>query len=156
MVGENVTNILALDPATHCGWAHSCGQSGTWDLSIRRDESSGMRLIRFRSKLAEILNSTPTDLVVFEAARCAIPKMQGAVTVQAEIQGVLKWYCEDNGINYRGFSSTEVKRHATGKGNASKAQMIAAAQEKWGSHITDDNEADALWILHLASEMYRG
>ncbi len=52
--------ILALDPATHCGWAHSCGASGTFDLSIRRDESSGMRLLRLRSKLEDIAEKMKT------------------------------------------------------------------------------------------------
>ena len=56
--------ILALDPATHTGWAHSCGASGVWDLSIRRDESSGMRLIRLDSKLDEMKRSVGVDLVV--------------------------------------------------------------------------------------------
>ena len=46
-------NILALDPATKCGWAISPTIGGTWDLSTRRDESKGMKLIRFRNKLTE-------------------------------------------------------------------------------------------------------
>ncbi|HIJ83048.1 MAG: plasmid and phage replicative helicase / plasmid and phage DNA primase [Magnetococcales bacterium] len=42
-----------------------------------------------------------------------------------------------------------IKRHATGKGNANKTAMIAAMQAK-GYHPGDDNEADALAILHWA------
>lgn len=142
--------ILALDPATKIGWAHSCGASGVWDLSIRRDESGGMRFIRLRAKLDEILKSEGIDVLVFEAARHAGPKMQGALVVQAEIQGVLKHWAESvDDLEYRGFSPSEIKKHATGKGNASKAMMIEAAQEKFGA-IRDDNEADALWLLDLA------
>jgi len=88
-------NILALDPATKCGWAHSSGASGTWDLSVRRDESGGMRLLRLRSKL---MSTVPLDLVVFEAARNAGPKMQGALVVQASLQAIITLWCEDNGI----------------------------------------------------------
>lgn len=142
-------NILAIDPATKTGWAHSCGTSGTWDLSIRRDESAGMRLIRFRSKVNEILRAVGVDLLVFEAARNAAPKMQGALVVQAEIQGVLKAWCEDNAVAYRGYSPSEIKRRATGKGNANKAAMVAAARLRWPS-VADDNQADALWLLDLA------
>ena len=61
--------ILALDPATHCGWASSVGASGCWDLSVRRDESSGMRLIRLRAKLREIHAASPITMLFFEAAR---------------------------------------------------------------------------------------
>lgn len=144
-------NHLALDPATNCGFAHSCGVCGTWDLSIRRDESKGMRLLRLRGKLNEIKSGAGVDLVSFEAARHAAPKMQGALVVQAELQGVIILWCEDNGIEYQGFSPTEIKKHATGKGNAGKADMLAAARAKWTKlSIPDDNTADALWLLDLA------
>ena len=146
-------NILSLDPATKCGWAHSSGVSGTWDLSVRRDESAGMRLIRMRSKLNEILKAHPIELVVYEAARNAAPKMQGALVVQATIQSVLVVWCEDNSVNYRGYSPTEIKKHATGKGNANKAAMMKSAEQRFGK-IEDDNQADALWLLDLAKSEY--
>ena len=46
-----------------------------------------------------------------------------------------------------------IKLHATGKGNAGKAQMIEAMQLH-GHPVTDDNEADALAILHWALEKH--
>ncbi len=145
--------ILAIDPATKCGFAHSCGVSGTWDLSVRRDESAGMRLIRLRGKLNELFESEPASLLVFEAARHAAPKMQGALVVQATIQGVLILWAEDHGVEYRGYSPSEIKKFATGKGNASKADMMAAAVERFGP-VGDDNEADALFLLELAKRDY--
>ena len=42
-----------------------------------------------------------------------------------------------------------IKKHATGKGNAGKAEIIAAMRAL-GHPVTDDNEADALAILHWA------
>ena len=143
--------ILALDPATHCGFAHSCGISGTWDLSVRRDESSGMRLIRLRGKLDEILRDVGVDSVVYEVALQMLHRRAGA-SVQSEIQGVLKLWCEDNKIEYRSYSPTEIKKHATGKGNAGKPAMIDAAVAKWKRVFQDhqENEVDALWLLDLA------
>ena len=145
--------ILALDPATHCGWAHSLGASGEWDLSVRRDESGGMRLLRFTGKLVEVMRSPGVDLVVFEAARHAMPKMQGTLVVQAEMQGVLKALCEERLIEYRGYSPSEIKKHATGKGNANKQAMQRAAMKRFGKAV-GDNEADALWLLDLATRDY--
>lgn len=143
--------ILALDLATKCGFAHSDGPSGVWDLSIRRDESGGMRLVRLVAKLKEIAESLGIDIVVFEAARHAAPGMQGALVIQAELQGVLKEFCERWGFQYRGYSPPEIKKHATGKGNANKEAMMKAAQAKWPDvRIVDDNHADALWLLDLA------
>ena len=56
-------NILAIDPATVCGWAHSGAGSGVWDLSVRADESNGMRLLRLRAKL-NAAREAGLDLVV--------------------------------------------------------------------------------------------
>ena len=144
-------NILALDPATKCGWAHSNGISGTWDLSIRRDESGGMRLLRLRAKLNEVFEAAPFEVLVYEAARNVGTKMQGALVVQATLQSVIVVWCEDHGVEYRGYSPSEIKKHATGKGNANKEAMIAAAVAKFGP-VEDDNHADALWILDLATK----
>lgn len=142
--------VLALDPATRCGFAHSCGVSGTWDLSIRRDESGGMRLLRLRGKLTEIKEAVGVDVLVYEAARNAGPRMQGALVVQSELQGVIKLWCQDNGVQFRGYSPMEIKKHATGKGNAPKQVMIDYAKAKWADASDDDNEIDARWLLDLA------
>jgi crossover junction endodeoxyribonuclease RuvC len=149
-------NILALDPATKCGWAHSSGPSGTWDLSIKRDESAGMRLIRFRSKLEEFRRAAISiDLVVFEAVRGAPMPGRPPAILQTELQGVLKLWCEDRKIPYRGYSQSEIKKRATGNGNAKKVLVLEAAQRRW-PNIVDDNHADALWLLDLAQSEYQG
>jgi Holliday junction resolvasome RuvABC endonuclease subunit len=147
-------NILALDPATNCGWAHSLGPSGTWDLSVRRDESGGMKFLRLVAKLGDVKFTAGIDLLVYEAARHAMPKMQGALVHQAEMQGVIKHWCEERAILYRGYSPMEIKKHATGKGNAGKPEMVAAAKVKWPGFNGDDNEADAKWLLDLAMKEY--
>jgi Holliday junction resolvasome RuvABC endonuclease subunit len=147
--------ILALDPATKCGWARIGDAkiaSGVWDLSIRKDESGGMRLLRLESKLNVCLEAG-LDLVVFEAARNATRNTQGALVVQALLQGVIVLWCEKREIDYRGFSPSEIKKHATGKGNANKDLMLAAARQR-GWHPVDDNHADALWLLDLARKEY--
>ena len=146
-------NVLALDPATRCGWAHSLGFEGTWNLKVKADESSGMRLVRFRSKLDEIHQSLGFGLIAYELA-LAMPGRRAGPSVQKEMQGVLKLWCEDHSVDFRSYSPSEVKKHATGKGNANKDAMIRAAQKKWRKVIEDDNTADALWILDLALTDY--
>lgn len=143
--------ILSLDPATHCGWAHRDASSlvwGTWDLSVKRDESVGMKLLRLKAKLNEV-RGLGIDLLVFEAARFAMPGMQGALVHQAQLQGVIVLWAIEEGLQYKGYSSTEIKKHATGKGNAKKDKMLASARERWG-RVDDDNAADALWLLDAA------
>jgi Holliday junction resolvasome RuvABC endonuclease subunit len=139
---KSTLRILALDPATHCGYAISRSLYGVWDLTPKRDESIGMRLIRLRNKLNEIIESEKINLVVFERSG---GQHVAAVIVQSELQGQIKVICEDHKIEYRAYSSQEIKKFATGKGNVGKPAMIAAAQEKLGYPGKNDNEADALW-----------
>ena len=139
--------ILALDTATHTGYAISRELYGVWDLSAKRDESAGMRLIRFRSKLNEIIKSENINLVAFERPG---GRHVGAVIVHSELQSQIKIVCEDLHIPYRGYSSQEIKKFATGKGNSGKPLMIQTAKDKLGYSGDNDNEADALWLLELA------
>jgi Holliday junction resolvasome RuvABC endonuclease subunit len=146
-----IEKILALDPATHCGWAHSSAGGGTWDFKVRRDESVAMRLHRLYAAINSLWKMHGVQLIAYEAARHAAPGMQGALVVQAEMQGVIKLWCEERQIPYVGYGPSEIKKFATGKGNAPKDQMILAAQAKWPQlKIVDDNHADALWILEYA------
>lgn len=144
--------ILALDPATHCGYAISRVLYGVWDLTAKRDESAGMRLIRLRAKLNEIIQSENINLVVFERPG---GRFKSSIIVQSELQGQIKVICEDNKVPYRAYSSTEIKKFATGKGNSGKPAMIKAAREKLSYPGNNDNEADALWILELAKSEYK-
>ena len=50
---------------------------------------------------------------------------------------------------YQGVPVGTIKRHITGKGNASKDQVLAAVRGLGHSPV-DDNEADALALLHWA------
>ena len=142
-------NILALDVATKTGFCTANG-SGVWDLTPKRDESKGMRLLRFRSKLIELHKAEPIDIVVFERTAGF---HKAALIVQAELHGVLKVFCEENEIEYRAYSAGEIKKCATGKGNASKQMMMDAAKANFTTiKIIDDNHADALFLYLLALE----
>lgn len=141
-------NLLALDIATKTGWATGTA-SGTWDLNPKKDESKGMALIRFKAKLTEVVKLEGIDLVVFE--RPAGMHVSSVIS-QSEKHGVLKLFCEENKIEYKAYSASEIKRFATGKGNAGKPLMVAACESKYGIKPVDDNHADALHIFHLAKQ----
>lgn len=144
--------ILAIDTATHCGFAVSDEIYGVWDLTPRRDEGGGMRLLRFKSKFTEVLDLEKINLVVFERPG---GMHKSSIIVQSELQGLMKLICEDRKIPYRGYSSKEIKKFATGNGNAGKPLMIKAAREKYKYTGNNDNEADALHLLHLAQSEYK-
>ena len=53
---------------------------------------------------------------------------------------------DELGFAVESVQSGTIKRHATGKGNADKDAMIAAARAR-GFSPADDNEADAIALL---------
>lgn len=148
--------ILAIDPGTACGWAFADEKhtvaSGTWDLSTKRDESAGMKLLRLEAKLEFVKNDLGADLVVYETpANHTYPL---ALISHAKFIGVIERFCTAKGINYRGYAPNEIKKFATGKGNANKEAVAAAVRGKWKADVQDDNEADAIALLELARSHY--
>jgi len=145
-------NILALDQASKLGWALSKDSYGIWDLTTRKDESIGMKLLRFEAKLIEVIELSKINLVVYERVA---GRFKSSLIHAAKLVAIIESTCEKRGINYRAYSAKEIKQFATGKGNCGKPAMIAAAKEKLGYLGNNDNEADALWILELAKSEYK-
>lgn len=145
--------ILAIDPGTHCGWGLLDGEniiSGVWDISVKRDESRGMRLIRLRNKLNEI---GKVDLLVFEVSKSHMSSL--AAEVAGEIRGLITTWCHDMAIEYKGIHYSLIKRHATGKGNANKDAMVKAAEVKFNKKFEYNDEADALLLLDYARNEFK-
>lgn len=141
--------ILAIDPSLReSGWALSTDIYGTWKTSQRKDESAGMSLIRIRSKLKEVFESEDFDVVVYERPG---GRNTNSIITQSKVIGIIEAFCHDNSIEFRAYSSGEIKKFATGKGNAGKPEMVKTAKEKYGYPGTNDNEADALHLLALAN-----
>ncbi len=78
-----------------------------------------------------------------------------AAHVYGGLMASLTSWAELRGIPYAGTPVGTIKRHATGKGNATKQAMMAAARAR-GFSPADDNEADAIAILLWALETRGG
>lgn len=145
-----ITPILALDLATATGWAlrdaRGVVTSGVMTFTLRRGESSGMRLLRFRRWLREMLGDDLIRLVAYEQPIIHRKRRQLNASVAHNLEGVLLPELEGR-IDYVSPTPAEVKKHATGKGNASKAMMVEAACARWELDVEDDNQADALCVL---------
>lgn len=154
-----MTALLALDLGQHTGWAVRTKDgeivSGTNHFVPGRFEGGGMIWIRFRSWLEEMVRSAECEAIVFEEVR----RHRGvaAAHVYGGFLSHLTAFAEGQKppIPYQGVPVGTIKRHATGKGNANKEDMIAAMVAR-GYHPGDDNEADALALLHWAIENYSG
>jgi len=154
--------ILALDLGTTTGWALRSANGpvahGFVSFKSQRFEGGGMRYLRFGRWLADMLalsgseSDAPIDSAVigavyFEEVRRHLGV--DAAHVYGGLLATLTAWCEHHQIPYQGVPVGTIKRHATGKGNAGKAEVIAA-MKALGHPVTDDNEADALALLHWA------
>jgi len=158
--------ILALDLGTTTGWALRSANGpvahGFVSFKSQRFEGGGMRYLRFGRWLADMLalsgqqsgsqtgsqtNLTGIGAVYFEEVRRHLGV--DAAHVYGGLLATLTAWCEHHQIPYQGVPVGTIKRHATGKGNAGKAEVVAA-MKALGHPVTDDNEADALALLHWA------
>jgi hypothetical protein len=144
--------ILALDLGQRTGWAvrnrDGAIASGVQEFRPGRFEGGGMIWLRFRAWLQEIDQTAgKVGVVVFEEV--VAHRGVAAAHCYAGYLAHLAAWAEANRIPYQGVPVGTIKRHIAGKGNADKAAVIAAVQAL-GFNPVDDNEADALALLHWA------
>jgi Holliday junction resolvasome RuvABC endonuclease subunit len=146
--------LLALDLGTTTGWAllatatiSSRVNSGSQSFKTGRFDGGGMRYLRFANWLDEIKGSHEVVRVAFEEVR----RHQGVDAAHAYggFMATLTRWCEsqDPKVPYEGVPVGTIKKLATGKGNAGKPEMLKWARDN-GFAPVDDNEADALALLH--------
>ena len=145
--------ILAIDPGTTTGWALELPNGavlvGTWDFKPRRGDGAGVRFLRFQAKLDEVQWLYPLDRVVYELPAGNYKSGAADDVIKGLVAHIQSW-CERNRVPCEGYAPPTIKKHATGKGNASKDVVLDAARQRWGDAIIDDNAADARWLLDLA------
>jgi Holliday junction resolvasome RuvABC endonuclease subunit len=142
--------ILTLDLGTKTGWALRSSDtlitSGTVAFRHDRYQGGGMRFLRFKHWLDGMLATvTRIDAIYFEEVRRHLGV--DAAHAYGGFLAHLSAWCEQHEIAYEGVPVGTIKRHVTGKGNAGKAKVIQAVRQR-GHHPADDNEADALALLH--------
>jgi len=145
--------ILAIDLGGSTGYAYfenGAVASGVWKLSPktqaqRRKEGWGVRFNKFTAKL----DSLPRpDHIVYEAVHRHLGT-DAAHQYGGFLAHLLAW-AERNDIGYDGVGVGQIKKHGTGKGNASKEMMVESVRKTMRREPSTDDEADALWLLDKA------
>jgi hypothetical protein len=157
--------LLALDPATSCGWAvfeRLTGRlvdSGSWLLvSKRRKKGDGpadaARLGNLWAALEVVrLNWPAIDLVCFE--KFGHQRGKNAARVAYHLEAVLLLWCELRDLQAMWAEPADVRRASGAAGlprdegkaisvrNAAAAFPVAGGG---GSRLRGDDEADAIWV----------
>jgi Holliday junction resolvasome RuvABC endonuclease subunit len=141
--------ILALDLATQTGWAHSSAglvSSGSVNFLPKKKERVGHRFLKFRSWLRDQIEIVKPELIVYEEVMRW--SSGAAAKCYCGLLAIMQTECEVKEIAYEGVHVGTIKKAATKKGNATKEEMIQAARAQ-GYKPQDDNEADAIHLLHI-------
>lgn len=150
---SDALNILAIDPANLTGYAHSNGESGVWDITADQGRAPhpGNRLIMFAEKLEIAIKIWGCDLLAAEDASFGSINPHTAAQ-HNELKGVILRVLAEHApkAEIKFFQPTTIKLFATGNGWAKKADMVRAVKTHFGFEPSDDNQADALWVLELA------
>lgn len=149
-MSKAVVHILGIDPGTQCGWAvrDTLGlilACGTLKLKGKDGERYGLRALRFKVSIENILSEHGITHIAYELVRRHVGT--DAAHVYGGLQMLLELIACTWDLPCMPIPVQAIKQLATGKGNAQKAEMVAAACRKWPSiRIVDDNLPDALWI----------
>lgn len=142
-------NILALDLGTKTGWAYSkrglvC--SSTKKFTPRKKDHPAYRWVAFKTWLSEMIASYDIQAVYYEKV------MSHSATRAAHCYGafeaLLEVACYSRNCELIPVGVGTIKKFATGRGNASKNEMMAAIDDS--VDLVDDNHADALHLLNYA------
>jgi len=149
--------IVGFDLGQRCGYGllDNDGQrikSGTVNLGPR----SGNSLSKFRSLIEDLLSEGVTS-VSYERVR----RHRGVEAAHAYggYLAVLWLTCHDAGIpisNIINVTVQQIKKCATGQGNAEKDDVGGQAMVRWCHIPEDDNEADALFCAEVARQLLNG
>lgn len=152
-----MTGVLGLDVSTaSTGVALPTGRLLTWKPPSRLvpakadPNTTAARNAWFVDRLTAVLITYDPDVAMFERV-IAYPKRANATIPLAGLGAILRLVAWRHGVHVAEVTPSELKEWATGKGNASKDEMITAAGER-GAAPQNHDEADAALLRFMAIE----
>lgn len=139
-----IMRVLAIDPASRCGWAHSCGPCGVWNLG-----SGAARLQALDWAISDVLRKWPADVIAYESASFGShnPHVKSR---HNELAGVIQLVALREQVQCWAFNPMQWKKIALTKGNLDKSGVQRMLKIIYGIEIVDDDLADAVGILKAA------
>ena len=151
-------DVMAFDVASHCGY-YTLGDYGTKyfpsnDAAPKKLGPDYGQHKAFRNWLIDILTSHNIKVVAAEDVQ--VGKNFTALRKLSELRGILLEVCQTLDIPIVLFGVTDIKKHGTGNGNASKEMMIQFAEKRYHIEVgNDDNLADAIHIYMYFIHRYK-
>lgn len=118
--------------------------SGTWTIKTSPTRRIEDRLFDIWLDLTQM---PPADLYVIEDLPHAVAHGGPQLGM---VHGVVRFHLRDRPVAL--VTPATLKKYATGKGNATKADMRMAWFKRTGEDVADDNRCDAIWLRAMGRE----
>lgn len=139
--------VLGIDPGLNVGWCVYHPTRPPQSGAILLEGDLGQALAQFAGWLRSMIQRHNPRLI---AAERPFGNSKFTAPIATEVLGVLHMTAFRSAVARREFTASEIKKAATGKGNASKAEVIAAVRERFGIAAQSNHEADAAAVAVLA------
>ena len=141
--------IMGFDPSTECtGWAVLDGEEivACGAISPPKNLKNAYKYKYVYDAVKTLLNMYNPEIVICEDQFLGLRK--ATLKVLSQLRGVIMLACAQDGIKEISYYPSTIKLAAAGKGNANKAEVIAAVNTKFNVEIKNDNIADAVAIAY--------
>lgn len=154
---QPLPRVVGIDPSL-TGFALAAATSPAacdlfeWSSHGGKADLVGARIDRYRSLIGRALEALAERpaLILLEGYSYG---SRGSSVTLAEFGGVLRRALLDEGHPVVEVSPSELKKWATGKGNAGKPAVISALSKRYGRTFETDNEADAYGLAMMALQI---
>lgn len=146
--------IMAFDPSTTCtGWAVmnkdreiiACGA-----ITPPSKLKNGQKYEYIYDAMKTLINMYNPEAIACEDQFLGLRK--ATLKVLSQLRGVIMLLCTQNNLEMYYYWPSTIKLVMSGKGNATKDEMIEAVNRKFDVEIKNDNIADAIAIAHTHYE----
>ena len=134
----NSTGVVTLGPELYA------------ETKIKPDARGVVRLTEIEADLKKEIICYEPDIICLEDYSYASANQSHQI---GELGGVIRVLLHLLMVNWRVVSPAQVKKFATGKGNASKVQVIKAVDKRWGIDTDSDDIADAFVLAKIGQAL---
>lgn len=144
--------ILAIDPSlTSSGHAFRDYDTITHGRIMPKTLRGVQRLAFIEETFLDLVDRAGAEALVMEGYSMG---SRGRVFDIGELGGVLKLCAFKHDIEVLVVPPATLKKWVTGKGNADKKAMVAAVKKKWKVDTSNNDECDAVALLHFGEFYY--
>ena len=139
--------IMGIDPSlTSTGLVVLSNSEVISSETIEVKEKGIARLLRLQDILSDRLTNFAADLVVIEGYAFARANQAHQM---GELGGMIRMLLTTMRVSWIEVAPTQVKKFATGKGNAAKDLILMNVYKRWGVEFESNDIADAYVLARI-------